>query len=77
LSKEVYELVLEYKGSITAEHNDGLVRTPFLKQMYGNKIYELFEKTKNIFDPNGIFNPHKKVGGTIKFAMDHMKKTNT
>jgi len=77
LSKEVYELVLEYKGSITAEHNDGLVRTPFLKQMYGNKIYELFEKTKNIFDPNGIFNPHKKVGGTIKFAMNHMKKTNT
>jgi len=74
LSKEVYKLVIEYKGSITAEHNDGLVRTPYLKQMYGEKVYKLFEETKNIFDPKGIFNPHKKVGGTVKYAMDHMKK---
>lgn len=64
ISDEVYELVLRYNGTITAEHNDGIVRTPYLKKMYGENVYELFEETKRIFDPLSIFNPGKKVGGT-------------
>ncbi len=64
LSKKVYDLVLSYKGSITAEHNDGIIRTPFLRQMYGETICALFEATKKIFDPSTLFNPGKKVGGT-------------
>lgn len=75
LGKEVYDLVLEYKGSITAEHNDGLIRTPYLKQMYGQEIYDLFEETKKIFDPENIFNPRKKVGGDLNFALDHIRKS--
>jgi len=73
VSEKVYELVSKYKGSITAEHNDGLIRTPYLKKMYSKKIIELFEKTKKIFDPENIFNPGKKVKGDIKYAMDHIK----
>jgi len=73
VSEKVYELVTQYKGSITAEHNDGLIRTPYLKKMYSKKIIELFEKTKKIFDPENIFNPGKKVKGNIKYAMDHIK----
>ena len=74
LSKEVYALVNKYGGSITGEHNDGLIRGPFLKQMYGVKVYKLFEETKKIFDPKNIFNPGKKVGGNLSYAMDHLKK---
>lgn len=74
LSKEVYDLVLEYKGSITAEHNDGIVRTPFLKQQFGEEMVKLFEQTKKIFDPQNILNPGKKVGGSWDFAMKHIKK---
>ncbi len=73
LSKEVYDLVLEYKGSITAEHNDGIVRTPFLKQQFGEEMVKLFEQTKKIFDPQNILNPGKKVGGSWDFAMKHIK----
>lgn len=73
LGKEVYDLVLEYHGSITGEHNDGLIRTPYLKQMYGEKIVELFKETKNIFDPDDIFNPRKKVGGDLDYAMSHVR----
>lgn len=61
LSKKVYSLVLHYKGSISGEHNDGLVRTPFLQQMYGEQVIKLFEQVKDIFDPHHIFNPGKKV----------------
>lgn len=73
LSKKVYDLVLKYHGSITAEHNDGLIRTPYLKQMYGEEIYHLFEETKRIFDPLNVFNPGKKVGGDMEFALKHIR----
>ncbi len=58
--KEVNKLVLSYGGSLSGEHNDGLVRGPWLEQMYGKEVLDLFKKTKKIFDPLGIFNPHKK-----------------
>ena len=74
LSEKVYNLVLEYHGSITAEHNDGLIRTPYLEKMYGTDIYKLFERTKQIFDPNNIFNPRKKVGTDMNYAMEHVLK---
>ncbi len=73
ISKQVYEIVAKYKGSITGEHNDGYIRTPFLEQMYGKQIVDLFAETKKIFDPENIFNPGKKVGGTLEFAMDHIR----
>lgn len=72
LSDEVYNLVLEYKGSTTAEHNDGIIRSPFLMQMFGEHIYKLFEKTKDIFDLKNIFNPGKKVGGTKEYIKSHI-----
>lgn len=74
LGKEVYDLVAQYHGSITGEHNDGLVRTPYLKQMYGEKMISLFEQTKKIFDPQNIFNPRKKVFGDLEFAMNHIRQ---
>ncbi len=74
LSAKVYDLVLKYHGSITAEHNDGLIRSPFLKQMYGDQIYKLFEEIKNIYDPKNIFNPGKKVGSSWEYSMEHMVK---
>lgn len=70
LTPQVYELVAKYHGSITGEHNDGIIRTPFLGMMYNQKILELFAEVKKIFDPNNIFNPGKKVGGTL----DDIKK---
>ena len=73
LAEKVYGLVLEFHGSITAEHNDGLIRTPYLEKMYGADIYKLFEKTKNIFDPKNIFNPGKKVGGDLNYVLNHIK----
>ena len=74
LGPKVYKLVLKYGGSITAEHNDGIIRSPYLEDMYGSEVYNLFKKTKEIFDPLNIFNPGKKVGATKKYAIDHIRK---
>jgi len=75
LGKRVYDLVIQYHGSITAEHNDGIVRTPYLPLMFGPRVYELFVETKKIFDPANILNPGKKVGGTFDDIRREMVKT--
>ena len=72
LSDEVYDLVFEYHGSTSGEHNDGLIRGKYLEKMYGEKVYNLFLQTKNIFDPHNIFNPGKKVGVHMGYALEHL-----
>lgn len=67
------KLVKQYHGTITAEHNDGLIRTPFIERQYGRKMVSLFDKVKDIFDKDDIFNPGKKVHGNLKYAMSHIK----
>lgn len=66
LGPKVYDLVHKYNGTTTGEHNDGIIRTPYLKEFFGDEVYKLFEQTKRIFDPENIFNPGKKVGGTFE-----------
>lgn len=73
LADEVYRLVFRYGGSMTAEHNDGLIRSPYLKQMYGEEVYKLFEEVKRVFDPDNIFNPGKKVGANLEYALAHLR----
>jgi FAD/FMN-containing dehydrogenase len=75
ISEEVYRLVIDRHGSITAEHNDGLIRTPYLEEMYGRNITELFAETKKIFDPENIFNPGKKVNGDLAYSIAHIAST--
>ncbi len=74
IADQVYNLVLKYNGSITAEHNDGLIRSPYIEEEFGNKIYGIFQEIKNIFDPHHIFNPHKKTDVTIKFASEFIAR---
>ena len=76
LSEQVFDLVFEFGGSMSAEHNDGIVRTPYLKKMYGEEMYHVFEEIKNIFDPHNIFNPGKKIGITMEYALKHMDTDN-
>ena len=64
VSNKVYALVIKYGGSITAEHNDGIIRTPYLVDMYGPEMIQIFTDIKKIFDPQNILNPGKKVGMT-------------
>lgn len=72
LSHKVYDLVIEYHGSISGEHNDGLVRTPYVEKMFGRDMYALFMQVKKIFDPHDIFNPGKKVGLTFSQALSKL-----
>lgn len=71
--KAVNNLVLKYGGSLSGEHNDGLVRGPWLKQMYGPEIYRLFREAKAIMDPQNICNPHKKANADWEYSFSHIR----
>ncbi|MDR3571848.1 MAG: FAD-binding oxidoreductase [Candidatus Pacebacteria bacterium] len=66
LQPKVYALVAKFHGSSTGEHNDGIIRTPYVPLIFGEKMTALFSQVKAIFDPLGILNPGKKVGGTMQ-----------
>ena len=72
--KEVNELVLKYGGSISGEHNDGMIRGPWLEEMYGKEMFAILDKVKDIFDPKGIFNPHKKTRATWEYSWNNIRK---
>lgn len=73
LQDEAIDLTLAFGGSTSGEHNDGLIRTRFVEQQFGPEVTRLFERTKDIFDPRGIFNPGKKVHGDWAYAQQHVK----
>ncbi len=71
---EVNELVLKFGGSMSGEHNDGMSRGPWLSQQYSPEIMGYFKKVKKIFDPDNIFNPHKKTDADWDFSMKHLRE---
>lgn len=72
--KEVNELVLHYGGSLSGEHNDGMTRGPWLHQMYKPEILDYFKQVKKTFDPQNIFNPHKKTDASWEYSMAHLRE---
>ncbi len=61
IAKAVNDLVLEFGGTITGEHGDGISRSCWLEKLYGPKITAAFKDIKRLFDPDNLLNPHKIV----------------
>ena len=57
----VSDLALEFGGAVTGEHGDGIIRSCWIEKMYGPTIASAFKQVKRLFDPHGLFNPHKIV----------------
>lgn len=61
IAEDVAALVKKYRGSLSGEHGDGRLRAEFIRQMVGERNYELMRQVKQLFDPQNRFNPHKIV----------------
>lgn len=73
LSAEYNKLIISLGGSTCGEHNDGIMRGIYLKDLFGEKMYQIFEEVKDACDPNGILNPGKKLGATEEYAREHLR----
>lgn len=56
---ETARLVKKYNGSLSGEHGDGRLRGEFIPLMLGEHNYQLLRKVKQLWDPDGLFNPGK------------------
>ncbi len=61
IAEATLELVLRLGGTMTGEHGDGLARSEWLKDVYGEEILAAFRTLKRAADPKGILNPGKIV----------------
>jgi len=52
-------LVLQFKGSLSAEHGVGIARTEYMRQQLGDELLDVMRHIKRIFDPKNVFNPGK------------------
>ncbi len=57
----VIRLVKKYNGTSSGEHGEGLVRSEFSAQIFGQNLVTAFQAVKHAFDPDGLMNPGKIV----------------
>ncbi|HSX46687.1 MAG TPA: FAD-binding oxidoreductase [Patescibacteria group bacterium] len=66
LLDDYFNLIVSLGGSLSGEHGDGRLRGPYLAKVYGDDVYELFQRVKQIFDPYGILNPGVKIDASLE-----------
>ncbi|XP_065090993.1 D-2-hydroxyglutarate dehydrogenase, mitochondrial-like [Ochlerotatus camptorhynchus] len=55
----VYEYTSKVRGSVSAEHGIGFLKTKYLKYSKRPESLMLMQQMKQMMDPNGILNPYK------------------
>lgn len=75
MADDFFALAKKYDGDICGEHNDGIIRTPYMKQMFSEEMLSFFEKLEHASDPMDIFNPGKKVHPKFDI-IDSIRTTN-
>lgn len=57
--REIFELTVALKGTLSGEHGIGFVQKNFMDIAFSKVHLELMERIKYVFDPNNILNPGK------------------
>jgi FAD/FMN-containing dehydrogenase/Fe-S oxidoreductase len=73
IAADIAELVVEFGGSLSGEHGDGLSRSEFLPVMFGPEVIELHRRVKAVFDPEGRMNPGGKITPPYQRMSDNLR----
>lgn len=61
VARAVFDHTRRMGGTMSGEHGDGLLRSEFLPGFFG-PAFDAMVAIKQLFDPEGVLNPGKKVG---------------
>lgn len=56
-TEDMVDLVLAEGGSLKAEHGTGRVMAPYVRRQYGEELYDVMRRIKQLFDPAAMLNP--------------------
>lgn len=73
LIKEIMTIAIAHGGTTTGEHGEGLARSYFNKQLYGERLHEAFRQVKEAFDPGNLMNPNKVVDAVEPWSTRWLK----
>jgi Fe-S oxidoreductase len=65
LAEHSLQLVLQYGGTTSGEHGEGISRGEFSRKLFGSELTQAFADTKVIFDPDLILNPGKVINPPV------------
>ncbi|WP_339130027.1 FAD-binding and (Fe-S)-binding domain-containing protein [Streptomyces sp. f51] len=73
-SEETAHLVVSHGGSLSGEHGDGQARAELLPVMYGAPMVRVFERAKDLWDPDALLNPGmlarpRRLDENLRFAV--------
>ena len=57
--REIFELTVSLRGTLSGEHGIGLVQRPYMDIAFSQVQLDLMRRVKEAFDPLGILNPGK------------------
>lgn len=72
-TEDMVDLVLGEHGSLKAEHGTGRVMAPYVRRQYGDELYEVMRRIKELCDPEGVLNPGVLLNDDPEVHLQHIK----
>jgi len=69
-SKEIMQLCVDVGGTITGEHGVGIDKRDYMPLVHNETELEMLRSVKQLFDPEGLFNPGKVLPSRVSSASD-------
>lgn len=73
MADQISSLAVEFGGTISGEHGDGMAHSCWNEKMFGPRLYNAFREVKRAFDPKNILNPGKIVDA--QFLTENLRQT--
>lgn len=76
-TEDMVSLILSHGGTLKAEHGTGRIMAPYVRRQYGDELYEVMVRVKQLADPTGRLNPGVLMNESLEESLQHMKTSPT